>query len=106
MSEERTVACALTGDDAGRQAERWTRLLRDAGLGRAADSDGVRVRFRDGPAVERELRELAAMESRCCGWARWEVHRAGGELVMRASPAPGAASGAAAALHAMFRAAG
>jgi hypothetical protein len=74
------------------------RLSRYAGLGRVATEDGLRLRFRDEPAVERELRALAVAESGCCAWARWEVHHADGELVMRVSSTPEGA----AALHAMF----
>ena len=92
------IACELSGNEFGTQAERWLRLGRAAGLGRTGTEDGVRIRFRDEPAVERELRALAAVESDCCRWARWEVHRAGGELVLRVR----SAQAGAAALHAMF----
>jgi hypothetical protein len=92
------IACALGAERAAGQAERWRRLGRDAGLGRTETADGVEVRFRDEAAVERELRDLVAVEGDCCAWARWEVRRADGELVMRVSSAPDGA----AALHAMF----
>ncbi len=92
------IACELSRSELGVQAERWLRLGRGAGLGRTETDDGVRIRFRDEPAVERELRALAAVESGCCRWARWEVYRDGGELVLRVrSTQEGAA-----ALHAMF----
>jgi len=61
-------------------------------------ADGLEIRFRDEAAVERELRDLVSVESNCCAWARWEVDRADGELVMRVSSTPEGA----AALHAMF----
>jgi hypothetical protein len=92
------IACELSGDETATREERWMRLGRDAGLGRVGTEDGLRIRFRDEPAVERELRALIAAESKCCAWARWEVHRVGGELVMQVSSAPEGA----AALHAMF----
>ncbi len=92
------IACTLGGQRAAGQAERWLRLGRDAGLGRAATADGLEIRFRDEAAVERELRDLVSVESDCCAWARWEVRRAGGELVMRVSSTPEGA----AALRAMF----
>ena len=92
------IACELSGGDVAAQAERWMRLGRDAGLGRVETGDGLRLRFRDEPAVEQELRALAAVESNCCPWARWEVSRAEGELVLQVSSTPeGAAT-----LHAMF----
>jgi hypothetical protein len=93
------IACDLGAGGAAAQARRWLRLGREAGLGRAETTDGLQVRFRDEAAVERELRELASVESRCCAWARWEVGRANGELVLRVSSTPEGA----AALHAMFR---
>jgi hypothetical protein len=96
------IACGLGGEEAGTQAERWVRLGRHAGIGRVETEDGLRIRFRDEPGVEEELRALVAVESSCCAWARWEVHRAGGELVMQVSSAPEGAS----ALHAMFSAGG
>jgi len=92
------IACDLGEEKAATQAERWLRLGRQAGLGRAEADDGLEIRFRDEPAVERELRDLVSVESKCCAWARWEVHRAGGELVMRVTSTPEGA----AALHAMF----
>jgi hypothetical protein len=106
MSDERgtgqdaapAIACELGGDQAGTQEQRWMRLGRDAGLGRTETADGLRIRFRDEPGVEQELRALAAVESSCCSWARWQVHHAGGELVLQVSSTPeGAAT-----LHAMF----
>ena len=95
---EPVIACALGGDEVGAQAERWLRLGRDAGLGRAETADGVSIRFRDEPAVEQELRALVAVESACCAWARWDVARAGGELVLQVHAGPEGA----AALRAMF----
>ena len=92
------IACELGGGQAGAQEQRWMRLGRDAGLGRTETADGLRIRFRDEPGVERELRALVAVESSCCAWARWQVDRAGGELVLQVSSTPEVA----AALHAMF----
>jgi hypothetical protein len=92
------IACSLGAERAAGQAERWRRLGRDAGLGRTETADGLELRFRDEAAVERELRDLVAVESGCCAWARWEVRRADGELVLRVSSVPDGA----AALHAMF----
>jgi hypothetical protein len=92
------IACNLGVEKAATQAERWLWLGREAGLGRAESPDGLELRFRDEPAVERELRDLVAVENSCCAWARWELCRADGELVMRVTPT----SEGAVALHAMF----
>lgn len=91
------IACDLGDQKAATQAERWLRLGREAALGRAETAHGLEIRFRD-EAVERELRDLVFVESRCCAWARWEVRRAGGELVLQVSSTPEGA----AALRAMF----
>jgi hypothetical protein len=96
------IACDLSAERLATQAERWLRLAHEAGLGRVETADGLDLRFRDEPAVERELRDLVSVERNCCPWARWEVHRADGELVMRATSTPDGA----AALHEMFRAEG
>ena len=82
------IACDLGRAEARTQEERWLRLGADAGLGRAETADGLEIRFRDEPAVERELRDLVSVESSCCSWARWEVLLAGGELVLRVSSTP------------------
>lgn len=94
------IACDLDVTGGAAQARRWLRLGRAAGLGRAETEDGLLIRFRDEPAAERELRELVAVESGCCPWARWQVRRDGGELVLDVRSTPEGA----AALHAMFRA--
>jgi hypothetical protein len=93
------IACDLEAGGAAAQAERWVRLGQEAALGRAETADGLEIRFRDEAAVERELRELASVERGCCAWARWEVDRTNGELVLRVTSTPEGA----AALHAMFR---
>jgi hypothetical protein len=92
------IACDLGAAKAATQAERWLRLGREAGLGRAETADGLEIRFRDEAAAERELRDLVSVESNCCAWARWEVDRTDGELVMRVTSTPEGAK----ALHAMF----
>lgn len=93
------IACDLDTMGGAAQARRWLRLGRDAGLGRAETDDGLMIRFRDEPAAERELRALVAVESDCCSWARWQVRRDGGELILDVRSTPeGAAT-----LHAMFR---
>ncbi len=102
MEEERIdgqdIVCGLGQEKAATQAERWLRLWREAALGRAGTAHGLEIRFRDEPAIERELRDLVSVESRCCAWARWAVRRDGGELVLQVNSTPGGA----AALRAMF----
>lgn len=92
------IACALTAEDLGGQARRWNSLRAEAGLDRIETDDGIRLTFREGESVEDELLALVATENACCSWARWEVSRANGTLVMDArSTGDGVA-----ALHGMF----
>lgn len=93
------IACTLGSDDLRTQAERWRRLQREAGLGISETEDGVRLRFRDEQAADKELRALVAVETDCCAWARWEIRREAGELVLDVS----STSAGAAALQSMFR---
>jgi hypothetical protein len=44
--------------------------VRAAGVDRAATAEGVTLTFRADERVERELRELVAVENECCAWAR------------------------------------
>jgi hypothetical protein len=80
------VACSLDAGDLRTQEQRWAGLARAAGIDRAATVDGVTLTFRADPQVERELRELVAIENECCAWARWEVRAEGDRgFVMQAS---------------------
>jgi len=76
------VACTLDGRDLAAQAGRWQRLRGAEGRGRVTTDEGFRETFRDEPEVERDLRALAAVENDCCAWARWDVHRGDGEIVL------------------------
>ena len=79
------IACSLDAGDLRVQGQRWEALARRAGIDRAVTADGVALTFRADDDVEHQLRELVAVENRCCTWARWEVHGDGdAELVMRA----------------------
>ena len=83
------IACSLDAGDLRVQGQRWQALTRRAGIDRAVTADGVALTFRADDDVEHQLRELVAVENRCCTWARWEVHAVGdgegdAELVMRA----------------------
>ncbi|MBO0768691.1 MAG: hypothetical protein J2O48_08425 [Solirubrobacterales bacterium] len=79
------VACELTPGDHRKQSQRWAGLVRDAGLSQERTPDGILLRFRADPAVERELEALVAVENECCGWARWQVRNDRDAVVMQAS---------------------
>jgi hypothetical protein len=93
------VACTLTSEDLGTQAERWTRLRSEAGLERVETENGLRLSFRDERWVEEELRALVAVENDCCAWASWDVRPEPGELVMHASSTGDGVT----TLHGMFK---
>lgn len=92
------VACTLTDSDLKTQRERWINLGENFGLRRYETPDGLRLTFRDHPAVEAELRALVAVENECCGWAAWSVERGDGALTMAARTQ----GDRIAALHGMF----
>ncbi|TMK27787.1 MAG: hypothetical protein E6G64_11560 [Actinobacteria bacterium] len=93
------VACTLTDTDLKTQRERWINLGENFGLGRYETDDGLRLTFRDHPAVEAELQALVEVENECCTWAAWSVERDGdGALVI----AVRSQKDGIAALHGMF----
>lgn len=98
MELSELVACTLTATDLKSQRERWRALGENFGLARTETDDGLRLRFRDHPAIEEELHALVAAENECCSWASWTVERDGDGLVMAArSKDEGVAT-----LHTMF----
>lgn len=92
------IACTLTAANLAEQAGRWKRLAARAMTGRAQTADGLRLSFRTGPGVEQELRELAAVETECCGWATWTVEPTAHQVVLDVR----SAGDGVATLHSMF----
>ena len=92
------VACTLSAGDLAAQAARWLKLRSAAEVSRVETDDGFSLVFQDTPAVEAELRELVSVENDCCSWASWNVFRADGAIVMRASSTANGVD----ALHGMF----
>ena len=78
------VACTLSDTDLKTQRERWINVGENFGIGREQTNDGLRLTFKDHPAVEQELRALVAVENDCCSWASWSVKREEAALVMAA----------------------
>jgi hypothetical protein len=80
------IACSLEANGLRTQEQRWTAIVRDAGIDRTATAYGITLTFRADTQVERELRNLVAIENECCAWARWEVRTDDdGWLAMQAS---------------------
>jgi len=93
------VACTLNDTNLKTQRERWINLGENFGIDRNETADGLRLTFKEHPAVAGELQALVEVENECCTWAAWSVERSeDGALVMAArSQGDGIA-----ALHGMF----
>jgi hypothetical protein len=79
------VACTLNETNLKTQRERWINLGENFGIGRSETADGLRLTFKDHPAVASELEALVEVENHCCSWAAWTVERGeDGELVLAA----------------------
>jgi hypothetical protein len=84
MELSELVACTLTDSDLKTQRERWLALGENFGLGRQETDDGLRLSFRQHPAIRKELDALVAVENECCSWAEWSVEDESDTLVMAA----------------------
>jgi len=79
------IACTLNNTNLMTQRERWINLGRNFSIAWHEAADGLRVTFKDHPAVAAELNALVAVENECCSWASWSVERdREGALVMAA----------------------
>ena len=92
------VACSLDAAALEERRQRWVALAKRALIDQHATGSGVRQRYRPEPDVERELRELVALERDCCGFAAWDLRPSGGMLELDVS----ASGDGAGALQEMF----
>jgi hypothetical protein len=92
------VACSLSGDSKVARRQAWQRLSDRYLRARRATAEGMELTFSDREGVEKQLRELAALEADCCSFAEWRVRRTDGVLRLEIT-APGPAV---AAVHALF----
>jgi hypothetical protein len=72
---EQPIACTLTADRVPGRLALIDSLTTDALIDRRPIPGGVRSRFREAPGVERRVRELVELESRCCAFLRFAVAR-------------------------------
>ena len=78
------VACTLNDTNLKTQRERWINLGENFGIARYEIADGLRLTFKNHPAVAAELDALVDVENECCSWAAWSVEREDDALVMAA----------------------
>jgi MerR family copper efflux transcriptional regulator len=90
---ELPIACSLDPGALEERRGRWRALAARALVDQHTTPSGVRQRYRPEPEVERELRDLAAAERECCGFASWDVRASEGSLELEvSSPGDGAAA--------------
>jgi hypothetical protein len=77
------IACSLEGDAYADRLDRWKLLLGDAMTVRARIPNGVEIHFAERAA--KALADLVAAERQCCAWAGWDLSKAQGALVLRAT---------------------
>jgi hypothetical protein len=87
MSDQ-PIACTLAPDQLRGRMALVDTLASDALLAQGPIDGGVRARFRDEPGIERRVRELAAAESQCCAFLRFDVHRDGQALLLDITGSP------------------
>jgi hypothetical protein len=84
------IVCTLNPAEMRGRGARIDALAADALLSREPIEGGLRHRFRADDAVEREVRELAALESRCCAFLTFAVSREPHAVVLDVTGAPDA----------------
>jgi hypothetical protein len=87
---QQPIACTLNPAEMRGRGARVDALAADALLSREPIEGGLRHRFRADDAVEREVRELAALESRCCAFLTFAVSRERHAVVLDVTGAPDA----------------
>jgi len=93
------VACTLNDTSLKTQRERWINLGENFGIARHEVADGLRLTFKDHPAVVAELEALVQVENDCCSWAAWTVERSEDSALVMAARSQGEGI---ATLHGMF----
>lgn len=76
------IACTLSPHDLASRLALIDALASEGLLERTPTDEGLRVRLRDTPEIERRTRQLVAAESRCCSFLDFHMSREGGDLVL------------------------
>jgi len=95
------IACSLSATAMSARLGDFADLANEALLDRRPTADGVPVRLRDSPAIERRWRELVAAEARCCPFLDFDLRREDGALLLDVGGPPDARP----IIHALFQAA-
>ena len=77
------VACSLGPDSARDRLARWRALADRALRASARTEDGAWQLYAAEPSVERELRELVALEGECCPFLAFSLERSARGLELR-----------------------
>jgi hypothetical protein len=88
MTDLPVIACSLGQEELAERRARWHALAGEGLIERTETATGVRLAFRSGTSIERELRELAALERQCCAFARFDVSASGERLLLDVSAPP------------------
>jgi hypothetical protein len=76
------IACTLTSAEMRSRTEDAARITSAALRSRAPIAGGARLVFDARGSTEHDLRELIAAEAQCCPFLRFELERAGDDLVL------------------------
>lgn len=93
------IACSLDETTHRSRAYEWERLFELGLLAFRLTQNGILATFRIQPEIEAGLRELAAREAECCGFADWSVSADGDALELEVS----APADAVPVVHHLFR---
>ena len=82
------LACTLVPEDRPARAALMTSLAADGVLERRPTVAGMRFVLRDTPEIERRVRELVALEAKCCAFLEFEIARDEDGLALDVRGAP------------------
>lgn len=82
MPRDLPMACSLTASYMEARLHELRSFGETSLLDSSADAQGVRLRFRGGPAVAARLREVIAAEEECCPFLSFELEEGRDEIVL------------------------
>lgn len=85
---DQPIACTLGPGQIEGGVAPIAALAADALLASETIDGGLRARFRDEPGIEQRVRDLAAAESQCCAFLRFDVHSDRRDIVLDITGSP------------------